>query len=217
MIDRKTLGILILLVLAMTAAAVWRLSQLPDWTQVTFPGPHGPHTKPGLILFFIPACGLFMIAVAFGSKWLVSGPDEAIEAHQRRNRLMLVGTGVILAVAQTFMISRSFWLALDVDADLLARGTIMVSAILMMMQGNNMPKLPWISSRFPALQLDPWQQARARRFAGRLSIAYGLTMIAAAASLPVMVIVVGVLCFSPIYVGVIVWYGFRLRREPSTA
>ena len=215
MIDRKTLGILILLVLAMTATAIWRLSQLPDWTQVTFPGPNGARTKHGLILFFIPACTLFMIAVPWAKKWLFTGPHDAIQAVQRSGRLVLLGTGAILAVSQAFMIARSMWLGLSVDAQMLSRGTLIVSAVLVIMRGNSLPKLPWLSARFPAHQLDAWQQARIRRFAGRLSIAYGLAMIAVAATLPVPTMVVAVLATAPAYVAVNAWYGHRLRREPS--
>ena len=215
MIDRKVLWISVFFFVAMTAAAFWRLSLLADWTQVTFPGPKGPHTRHGLILFLIPACMLFMIALAWGIKWLVSGPKEAIQVHARRQSLMLLGTGVLLIVAQTFMISRSLNHGLSVNGETLARGTLMVSAILLIMQGNIMPKLPWLSSRFSKRQPDPWQQMRVRRFAGLMSIAYGLIMIAAAALLPVLTAAITVLVLCPIHVAVILWYSFRLRREPS--
>jgi len=216
MIDRKALWILLLLCLAMTAAAIWRLSLLPDWTHVPFMvGRNGPHTEHGLVLFVAPLSMLVMIAIAFGTKWLVSGPDEAIKTHQRRNRLTLVGTGVMGALMQSFIIGRSLGYGNSVDAEALSRAVIMVSAILVMIQGNNMPKLPWISSRFPAFQLDPWQSARARRFAGWLSIAYGLALIAAAALLPARAMAPIVMAFTPVYLGAIIWNCFRLKREAS--
>jgi hypothetical protein len=213
MIDRKTLWILILLALAMTAAALWRLSLLPDWTQVPFMGDRGPHTKHGLILFVPPLSLLFLIALACGTQWLVSGPDEAIQAHQRRNRLMLLGTGMLTLLGDAFLISRSLGYGGGLNGEVFSRAVIMVSAVLVMAQGNNMPKLPWISSRFGAFQLDPWQQVRARRFAGRLSIGYGLAMIAAAALLPVRVIPPIVIALTPLYLGAIIWRSVRLKRE----
>jgi len=122
---------------------------------------------------------------------------------------------VITAMMQAFIIGRSLGYGNGVDAEALSRAVIMVSAILVIIQGNSMPKLPWISSRFAAFQLDPWQSARARRFAGWLSIAYGLAMIAAAALLPVRAIAPFVMAFTTVYVGAIVWNSFRLKREPS--
>ena len=115
MIDRKGLWILLLLIFAMTAAAIWRLSLAPDWTQVTFIGAHGPHTKNGLILFLLPLCLLLASTIAVATKWLVLGPDEAIQVHQRRNRLMLLGTGMMVALMQAFMISRSLGYGLSVS------------------------------------------------------------------------------------------------------
>jgi len=57
MIDRKTLWILLLLCLAMTAAAVWRLSLLPDWHHMPFSPPRA--RSPGTVwccLFPRSAC-----------------------------------------------------------------------------------------------------------------------------------------------------------------
>jgi hypothetical protein len=217
MIDRKTLWLLILLCLATTATAVWRLSLLPDWTRVPFTvGRSGPHIEHGLVLFVPPLSLLFMIGLAFATRWLVSGPEESVKIHQRRNRLALLGTGVMVTLMQFFIIGRSLDYGNGLNADAISRGVIIVSAILMMLQGNNMPKLPWISSRFPALQLDPWQSARAKRFAGRMSIGLGLIMIAVAALLPARIIGPAVMSAVPLYIGVIVWYSLRLKREPSS-
>jgi hypothetical protein len=52
MIDRKALGILILLCLATTAAAIWRLSLLADWTQLPIVTPSGPGTRNSLVFLF---------------------------------------------------------------------------------------------------------------------------------------------------------------------
>jgi hypothetical protein len=128
---------------------------------------------------------------------------------------MLLGTGVLSALAQSFMISRSLGYGLSVNGETLARAVIAAGGILLMTQGNNMPKLPWISSRFAAFQLDPWQFARSKRLAGRLSVAFGLAMMAAAILLPVRATPLIVLPLCLLYAGVIKWHAFRLKREPS--
>jgi hypothetical protein len=215
MIERKTLWFLILLALAMTATAFWRLSLLPDWTQVPFTGPKGTFTRHGFVLFVPPLSLLFAIGCVFASKFLVTGPDSAIQAYQRLNRLVLLGTGVLTAVMEVFLISRSLGHGFGINAEVLARGTITVSAILIMMQGNVLPKMPSVSARFPALQLDEWQQVRSRRFTGRMSIGFGLTMIAAAALLPLRAVAPVIVVLVPFYVGVVFWNIFRLKREPS--
>ena len=123
MIDRKALWILILLCLAMTAAAVWRLSLLPDWHHMPMLTPKGLVVKNGLVLFVPPLSLLFMLAVAFATKWLVTGPDEAIQARQRHSRLILLGTGMLMALAQAFIIGRSLGHSVGLNPEIFARAS----------------------------------------------------------------------------------------------
>lgn len=215
MIDRKGLWILILLCLTMAAAAVWRLSLLPDWHHMPMMTPKGLVTKNGLVLFAPPLSLLFMLIAAFATKWLVTGPDEAIEARQRHSRLILLGTGMLVALAQTFIIGRSLGHGFGLNPEILARAMLMASAIMLTTYGNSIPKLPRVSKRIAAFNLDPWQSARSRRLAGRLTVALGLFQIIAAMLLPVRAItpIVMVLCLA--YLGAISWHVFWLKREPS--
>ncbi len=215
MIDRKALWILILLCLAMTAAAIWRLSLLPDWHHMPMMTPKGLVTKNGLVLLAPPLSLLFMLAVVFATKWLVTGPDEAIRARQRHSRLILLGTGILMALAQTFVIGRSLGHGFGLNPEIFARRLLIVSAIMLTTYGNSIPKLPRVSKRIAAFNLDPWQSARSRRLAGRLTVAFGLFQIIAAILLPVRAItpIVMVLCLA--YLGVIFWHVFWLKREPS--
>jgi hypothetical protein len=41
-----------------------------------------------------------------------------------------------------------------------------VAGIFMMMVGNMLPKMPWLSARFRSAQLDPWQWNRHLRSDG---------------------------------------------------
>jgi len=215
MIDRKALWILILLGLAMTAAAIWRLSLLPDWHHMPMLTPRGLVVKNGLVLFVPPLSLLFTLAVVLAAKWLVTGPDEAIQARQRHSRLILLGTGMLTALAQTFIIGRSLGHSFGLNPEFFARAVLIVSAIMLTAYGNSMPKLPRVSKRIAAFDLDPWQSARSRRLAGRLTVAFGLFQIIAAVLLPVRAITPVVLVLALAYLGAIFSHVFWLKREPS--
>ena len=215
MIDRKAFTILILLALAMAAAAVWRLSLLPDWTAVPFTGPSGPFTRHGLVLFISPLSILFMLAIGWGTSRLVSGTEEAIAAYQRLNRNVMLGVSALTVLMHGYIISRSLGLAEALDGEVLARGTVVITAILVMIHGNALPKMPWLSSRIPSFQLDAWQSARSRRFAGWTSIVMSMAMIAAALLMPMKAVAPIVMGLSLVYLGAIIWYALKVKREPS--
>jgi len=215
MIDRKPLWFLILLCLAMTAAAVWRLSLLPDWTQMPMPTPKGMVTRSGLVLFIPPVCLLFTIAALAAPKWLASRPNEALATLYRRIRPFPMAAGVLLALMQAFLISRSLGHSLGLNPVAIARIVMTVTGIMIIMQGNAMPKLPRVPSRFAALNLDPGQSARSRRFAGRITVALGFAEIAGAILLPLRAITVTVLILTLAFCGALIWNIVRVKREPS--
>jgi hypothetical protein len=215
MIDRKGLWILILLFLAMTAAAIWRLSLLPDWHHMPMPTPTGLVAKSGLVLFIQPLALLFGIAVFAAQKWLVSGPDEALAAWSRRTKLLPVLMGVITPLMQAFIISRSLGYGLGLDAQAIARTIMVVTGILVILHGNVRPKLPRLSKRFALLDLDPWQSARNSRFTGRITVVMGLALIAAAVLLPLRAVTPVILVLWLAFFGAIIGYFVRLKREPS--
>lgn len=215
MIDRKTLWILILLILAMTAAAIWRLSLLPDWTQMPMPTPKGPVTKSGLVLFIHPLTLLFVVGTFAAQKWLVTGPSEALTAWYRRTRPLPIVMGVIMVLMQTFMIGRSLGYGLGLDAQAMSRTIMVVTGILVIILGNARPKLPRLSKRFAALNLDPWQSARNSRFTGRITVAFGLAIVIAAVLLPLRATTLTVLVLWLAFCCAIIWYFIRLKREPS--
>jgi len=215
MIDRKALWTLILFALVMTAAALWRLSLLPDWTQVPFTGPRGPFTRHGLVLFIPPLSMLFLIVLSWIMKYMVSGTDVAIAAYQRLNRKVLLGVAVLSLLMHGYIISRSLGYGLALHGEYLARGTVVITAILVMFHGNALPKLPWLSSRITSFQFDAWQSARSRRFAGRISIVLSLGMIAAGLLMPIKTVAPFVMALSLAYLVAIIWYALKLKREPS--
>ena len=216
MIDRKTLWILLLLCLAMTAAAVWRLSLVPDWHHVVFVTPKGPVTRNGLVLFGPPLCMVFLIAAQFGWKWLTPGSDDARAAWYRSTKLFPIAFGVLMTLAQAFNISRSLGHDFSLDGQNFSRFILVSGGILTVIQGNLLPKLPRLSQRFALFNLDPWQSARSRRFKGWITVALGLTMIISALLLPLRAISPAI--FLPLilaFYAALIWYFVRLKRDPS--
>jgi hypothetical protein len=215
MIDRKGLWVLLLLCLAMIAAAVWRLSLLPDWTQMPMPTPKGLVAKSGFVLFIAPLALLFMIAVFAVQKWLIPGPGEALAVWYRRTWLLPAAGGAAMVLMQAFIISRSLGYRLGLDPQAVTRTMMVVTGILVILLGNVRPKLPRLSKRFAILDLDPWQSARNSRFAGRMSVAMGLAVVIAAVLLPLRAVTPAIFTFWLGFCGAIVWHFVRLKREPS--
>ena len=215
MIDRKGLWTLILLCLAMTAAAVWRLSLLPDWTHVPMLTPKGMVMKNGLVLFMGPFVLLFMIAVFAIQKWLISGPKEAIAAWYRHGSLLPTMGGVFMALMQVMVISRSFGHGFGLNPVIVARALMGATGILAMMFGNVVPKLPRLSKRFAMLNLDPWQRARHTQFGARMTVAIGLAMTIAAVLLPISAVAPILLTSTIAFFGAVYWHRHKLKKEPS--
>ncbi len=215
MIDRKGLWTLILLCLAMTAAAVWRLSLLPDWTHVPILTPKGMVMKNGLVLFMGPLALLFITAVFAIQKWLISGPEEALATWYRNGSLLPMMGGVFIALMQVFLISRSFGHGFGLNPEIVARAGMGVTGILTMMFGNVVPKLPRLSKRFAALNLDPWQSARHTRFGARMTVAFGLAMTIAAVLLPISAVAPIFLTSMVAFFGAVYWHRRKLKKEPS--
>lgn len=214
MIDRRELWILILLCAAMTATAFWRLSLLPDWTQMPMLAAHGMTTKNGLVLFIVPLTLLFMIGVYSAQKWLVSGPDEALAVWYRHGSLLPMTGGVFLALMQAFVISRSFGHDVGLSPEFAARALMGVTGILTMMFGNVAPKLPMLSKRFAALDLAPWRAARLRRFGARMTVALGLAMTMAAVLLSIRAVAPVFLTLALAFYSALFWYRYKLKNEP---
>ena len=214
MIDRKGLWVLILLCLAMTAGAVWRLSLLPDWTQMPMLAAHGLTTKNGLVLFMVPLALVFEIAVFSAQRRLVSGSDEALAAWYRHGSLLPMMSGVLLALMQVFLISRSFGHGFGLNPEIVVRAVMGVTGILTMMHGNVVPKLPRVSKRFASLNLDPWQCARHTRFGARMTVAFGLAMTIAAVVLPIRAVAPVFLPSGLAFIGVLFWHKHKLKSEP---
>lgn len=212
MINRKALWISILLILAMIAANIWRLSLLPDWHHVPVEGP-GSHLVP-VVWTFIPPLGvLFMMGVLFVRKWLRPGPEEAMPPWRLFGGMALLFVAGIGALAEAFNIARSLGALQSIDRLTLAHAIVVVGGIFMMAAGNILPKMPWLKTRFRPL--DPWQWNQYQRFSGRLAFVAGLFVAVGTPLLPFKIAVPVMLGLMLTIVAVSLWYRSKVRREPS--
>lgn len=221
MIDRKALWFSIAVIIATIAAALWRISLLPDWHRMALDGPGSAHTLNSLFLFAHPL-GLTVATLAFyGRKWFVSGSAEDIQPWRRNGTQFVTGFSVIAGLMQAFMISRSFGYGLAVDRADVARIAFAAMGVLLIVVGNVMPKLPWLTGRFRAVRLDPWQQKRHLRFTGLLMVGMGLYFVVMAAALPWLQLLPQAvklpvfLAPGPLVVAATLWHRARLTHAPS--
>ena len=215
MIDRKALWISLLVLIAMIAADFWRLSLLPDWHNVPAEGPGNSHTYP-VFMLFVPALALlFTMGLIFTRTWSRSGPEEAMQPWRRWYGVTLLFSIAIAASAEAFNLARSMGALQSINRLTLSHGVMVVGGIFMMLLGNMLPKMPWLSQRFRRYQLDPWQWNRHLRFGGKLTVVFGLFLAVGMPLLPIKMV-------SPVAFGLMLaviaanyWHRAKVKREPS--
>jgi len=215
MIDRKALWISLLLVFAMIAADFWRLSLLPDWRHMPVNGPGDSHTINGLFVFRVPLILLFMMFFFFARKWFVSGPEESVEPWRRWGGLMVVFNAVMMALLQAFVLARSLGALQSIDRLTLSHVVFVAAGVFMMVFGNALPKMPWLSARFRPFQLDHWQWNQHLRFGGKLTVVIGLFFAVGMPLLPVKMVLPASISLALTTIAVNHWHRAKVKREPS--
>lgn len=211
MIDRKALWISLLVFFAMTTATLWRLSLLADWRHV----PMGGHTVRWPQLLIVPAGLLFAITVLFARKWFASGPDENFQPWRKFSAVMLIPYAAIVTLMQAFILARSLDWDAGLDRMTVAHGFLVLLGILLMMLGNLLPKLPWLSMRISLFRLDPWQQNRHLRLMGRLMVGLGLFTVIGGLLLPPLWFQYSLFTLWLAVLAAGIAYRIKLKREPS--
>ncbi len=213
MINRKALWFSILLVFAMIAAAVWRLSLLPDWHHFPAEGPGNDRMIPPFVLFVPPLAVLFVMGMLYARNWLRSGTEEAVRPWQRYHGMVLVFGAGMCALAQAFNIARSLGALQSVDRLTLGHVIFVAWGIFMMVIGNMLPKMPWLTTRFRPL--DPWQWNQHLRFAGKLIVVLGLFFAVGMPLLPVKTVVPVSIGLALTTMAVGFWHRSKVRRVSS--
>lgn len=215
MMDRKVLWISWLLIVTMTAAGFWRLSLLPDWHHMPANGPGDSHTINGLFVFWGPSVLLFLTFFFFAFRWFVSGPKESEGAWRRYIGLMIVLFAVLVVPIQAFIIARSLGVGRVIDRVTVVHAVMIATGFLIMVLGNVLPKMPWMSSRFRRFQVDHWQWNRQLRFTGRSMVGLGLWIAVSGPLLPPKMMLPVTVCANVVFIAAILWYRAKVRREPS--
>ncbi len=214
MINRKAFWISLLVLFVMIAADFWRLSLLPDWRHVPVEGP-GSRSVPVFWTFVPPLAVLFTMGIFSARKWLSSGPEEAVLRWGRVNAAILLFNTVAAALGEAFNLARSLGALQSIDRLTLVHVILVAAGIFMMLVGNMMPKMPWLSARFRYAQLDPWQWNQHLRFSGKVTVLFGMFMAVGMPLLPFKMVV-------PVDIGLVItviaanhWHRTKVKREPS--
>jgi hypothetical protein len=213
MINRRTLWISLLVLFAMIAADFWRLSLLPDWHHIPAEGPGYSHTFPVFMLFAPALALLFTMGILFARKWLRSGTEEALQPWRRWYGLMLLFNTAIAASAEAFNLARSMGALQSINRLTLSHGVMVVVGIFMMLVGNMLPKMPWLSQRFRPL--DQWQWNRHLRFGGKVAVVFGVFIAVVMPLLPIKMVLPAMLGLALVVIAVNYWHRAKVRREPS--
>lgn len=214
MIDRKAFWISVLVLVAMIAADFWRLSLLVDPHHFPTNGP-GSHAVPAVMVYIPVLSVLFTMVLVISRKLLRSGSEEAVQRWGRWLGLMLLFNTAISALAEAFMLARSLGALQYVNPLIVSHAVFVATGIFMMVIGNMVPKLPWLSQRFSRYQLDPWQWNRLLRFGGKVMVGLGLFFAVVMPLLPFMMIVPAALGVTLATLATNYWYRAKVRREPS--
>jgi hypothetical protein len=215
MIDRRKLRISGLLLMAMVAATLWRLSLFSDWRHIPLGNPADHHTITGLVFFAAPASLLIAMVMTFLTTLLISNvPEESMPAWSRWNGRWLVTLGALMALVQAVTLIRSFGI-LPLSAQTVARGVVVFIGIIFMVIGNATPKLPSLTALSGPFRLGPWQENRLLRFVGKLLFGLGLFLATSGILLPPALWSSAFLCLALAAFAAAIWYRIKLRREPS--
>lgn len=215
MIDRKTLWICWLLIAAMTAAGVWRLSLLPDWHQMPLNGPGDTHIINGLMIFWGPVALLLFLVFFFVRRWFVSTPKQSEQAWQRWSTLFLLATAAIVVLMQVFVTTRSLGFARGIDRLAVAQTAQVAVGLLVVLLGNAVPKMPRLAARFRPYQLDDWQWNQQVRFGGRLLVGLGLFMAIGVPLLPPHLKMPAMMGLWLAVFAANIWHRAKVKRSPS--
>jgi hypothetical protein len=213
MIERKAFWIAWALVIAMLAAAAWRVSLLPDWTHLPRYDSNGVAISPtsSAVLLTMPGGVLFIMARLAWRARTARAPVESLRPWKKWASIVLVPISVILTLMQAFTIARSLGLLSTMNIAQFTRGIFVVLGLVAMVINNALPKLPWLRSRVAFLNLDPDKGAKFLRLRAWLGFLIGLVVVLGGLFLPLNVM--PPIVFSMVIASVIVSLAFRFSAK----
>ena len=186
MINRSAAATSVVLVLVMLAATLWRIPLLPGWAY----GPNGapPPIRNPLGLFVVPACVGFVGAVLALKKWVTPATAD-VEPWRRWGSQLLVAYALMCTLFHLSSVAGSVGVAGPFSRPVVTRAVIVLSGSLIVVFANQMPKLPWLPSRFGTWQLDAVRGQQLLRSGGQLLVLWGVAAVIGALVMPLRMMV----------------------------
>jgi hypothetical protein len=193
MIDRKAYWVSGALVAAMLTATIWRVVLLPDWTQIPA---FGAGRAAVLMFFCAPFCVIFVGGGLIFKGWISKGSKDVKQSWVRWGSSLLIVYSLICTALQFVILARSLGMAQTLNEVTVVRTGFVLLGALLVVIGNELPKLPWLETRTKILRLDAAQGAKFLRFRGWIAVVIGLCVVVGGAFLPLQLIIP---CFLPLF------------------
>ena len=176
MIDRKTALVCALLIALMLVLAVWQITMLDDWT--TFAVQTGA-SLPSLFLFVFPAASALVVGALYWSGRGARADDAKLQPWRRWGKFLSISYCGGLLLLQGVLVVRSRGVeVLPLDLSAISRTLAVLLSIMSLLAINQMPKLPWLESRFVAGDLGPIYGPRYMRTQSRALVVFMIAVIA---------------------------------------
>jgi hypothetical protein len=167
------------------------------------------------MIFWGPFALLLMMLFIFVRRWFVSGPKESEQSWRRWSTLILIAYAAIVVLMQAFITARSLGFGQAIDRLAVAHTAQVAVGILMVLMGNALPKMPWLSARFRPFRLDPWQWNRQMRFVGKLMVGLGLVFALVPLLLPPRMAFPSLAGTWLVAMAASFWHRAKVKRESS--
>jgi hypothetical protein len=185
MIDRKAYWISGVLVVAMLTATIWRIALLPDWTQIPS---FGSGRIAVLLLFCAPLCVIYVVGQLAFTGWISKGSKDVKQSWMRWGSSSLIAYSLICTALQFVVLARSLGMAKTLNPETIVRTVFVLVGALLVVMGNQIPKLPWLEARIGILRLDSTQGAKCLRFGGWVVVVMGIGVAIGGSLLPLQLI-----------------------------
>jgi hypothetical protein len=169
------------------------------------------HGVSSAMLFLCPAILAFAAIAHSLSMRRAQGKPEAVQSVRSFSATLLLAMGAITASMQGIILGRSMGLALPYEA--IARCGFVLSGLVMVVFGNRLPKLPWVTSS--AMCLDDAGIQKIRRLNGLWLVFQGVIFVLAGLLLQPLRLALWVLPLTLGGVVAMIAYSFWLRQRQA--
>lgn len=172
MLDRKAKLIISALILVMLGAAIWRVAHAAHWSVVPF---------------VIPACVLLVVGGCALQERKTAGSPDTLAAWKKWGSFCFICCTAIQTVFQLLPVFHGLGIPLPSSA-LIFRFLIAGYGLVVVVTGNQKPKLPPLDSQPGMPSLGKAEQGVMLRLEGWLLVGFGLITTASALLLPISLI-----------------------------